>query len=429
MTADNNHAYAWDTDGHLTSIDAGSSNGVCLTYDALGRAVEKDTGSACVTSPTSSTEIVYGPSGSKLALMNGSSLVKAFVPLPGGAQAVYNSSGLQYYRHPDWLGSSRLATTTSQTVFFDGAYAPFGENYAQSGTQDLSFTGQNQDTESSGAGGVGGLYDFLYRYHSPVQGRWLSPDPAGIAATKPHDPQTWNRYAYVGNRPLQSIDSLGLLPDPWCQPDDPFCGGCDPSDASCGGCDPSDPSCGGCDPTVDPTCGGPPGGPPGYPILPAEPQPTGGVWPNNETTGLPTGLNTSPLSSLSSLLGLLPGLPCGGGSGGSSLIGASSSSPCPEIEAAAAAAFLAGSWRHIFGIDRQVSHCEGPGNPPTMGVCLFACENRDGTFASGPIGFGQLRAACGPIPNCPRDILLESVTFWVLGVGVSLSEKITQCIP
>jgi len=75
--------------------------------------------------------------------MNGSSLVKAFVPLPGGAQAVYNSSGLQYYRHPDWLGSSRLATLPTQAnpaineVYFDGAYAPYGEHYAQYGTQDL----------------------------------------------------------------------------------------------------------------------------------------------------------------------------------------------------------------------------------------------------------------------------------------------------
>jgi RHS repeat-associated protein len=73
------------------------------------------------------------------------------------------------------------------------------------------YTGQNQDTESSGAGGAGGLYDFLYREHSPVQGRWLSPDPWGLAAVSPSDPQSWNRYAYVGNRPTNSIDPLGLL--------------------------------------------------------------------------------------------------------------------------------------------------------------------------------------------------------------------------
>jgi hypothetical protein len=64
-------------------------------------------------------------------------LVRAYVPLPGGATAYYTASGLAYYRHADWLGSSRLATTPTRTVFYDGAYAPFGENYAGSGTTDL----------------------------------------------------------------------------------------------------------------------------------------------------------------------------------------------------------------------------------------------------------------------------------------------------
>ena len=41
-------------------------------------------------------------------------------------------------------------------MYYDGSYAPFGENYAGAGTQDLNFTGQNQDTESSASGGPGG---------------------------------------------------------------------------------------------------------------------------------------------------------------------------------------------------------------------------------------------------------------------------------
>jgi RHS repeat-associated protein len=336
MTADNQHAYGWDTENKLTGIDSGTSSGICIVYDALGRAVEQAKGSACTTNPTSSTEIVYSPSGAKLALMNGSALVKAFVPLPGGVTAVYNSSGLQYYRHPDWLGSSRLSTTTSRTKNYDVAYAPFGEPYAGSGTQDLSFTGQNQDTEASTVpGGAGGLYDFLYREHTPVQGRWLSPDPAGLGAANPADPQTWNRYAYTGNRPLNSIDALGLLRTP-CLFDD--CGG----GGGGGGpsCDPSDPTCiGGCDIFFDPFCnptggGGGGGGAGGGGSQPAPPQRTGGVWPGNETTGLPSGLGTSPLS-VTNLLGLLPGLGCGGGTfGGLGLtapVPDSTNTPCPPV--------------------------------------------------------------------------------------------------
>src|SRR5713101_7005982 len=57
---------------------------------------------------------------------------------------------------------------------------------------------------------TGGLYDFPVREYS-TQGRWASPDPAGLAATDPSDPQSFNRYSYVRNRPLSSIDQFGLF--------------------------------------------------------------------------------------------------------------------------------------------------------------------------------------------------------------------------
>ncbi len=152
-------------------------------------------------------EIVYTPSGDKLALMNGQSLVKAFVPLTGGATAIYSSSGLAYYRHSDWLGSSRLATTPTQTMYNDVAYAPYGETYAQTGTADFSFTGMNEDVEQNANPAT--LYDFLAREYG-IQGRWPSPDPAGIGAVDPSNPQSWNRYAYVLNNPLAMTDPTGM---------------------------------------------------------------------------------------------------------------------------------------------------------------------------------------------------------------------------
>ncbi len=88
-------------------------------------------------------------------------------------------------------------------MYSDTAYAPFGEPYAQTGTTDLSYTGQNQDTAS-------GVYDFPARELGQVSGRWPSPDPAGMAAVNPSDPQTWNRYAYVRNSPLNATDPSGM---------------------------------------------------------------------------------------------------------------------------------------------------------------------------------------------------------------------------
>ncbi len=194
LVTDSFHTYKWDAEGHVTAIDS-----IGLAYDALARMVEQN--------PSSGTyyQIVYTPMGSKLAVMKGQTIQQAFVPLPGGTTAEYLSWGLSYYRHPDWLGSERLESSTSHSILQDTAYAPFGEPYAElsGGNGDLSFTGQNKDTDWLN-------FDFMYREYDPRQGRWLSPDPSGLAAVDPSDPQSWNRYAYVENNPLSFTDPLGL---------------------------------------------------------------------------------------------------------------------------------------------------------------------------------------------------------------------------
>ena len=175
-------------------------NGVVVTYDAFGREVESYYNGGY-------TQVLYGPSGQKFATLRGQSVLTYTVPLAGGVQAVYNGSGLQYYRHADWLGSSRLATTTSGAVQYDLAYAPYGETYAEAGAADRSFTGQTQDVLA----GPTGIYDFLFRQQASNQGRWMVPDPAGLAAVDITNPQTWNRYAYVTNDPCDQVDPLGLF--------------------------------------------------------------------------------------------------------------------------------------------------------------------------------------------------------------------------
>jgi RHS repeat-associated protein len=203
VTNDSIHTYTWDGFGNATTIDG---NG--MIYDALDRMVEQNRSA-------NNTEIIYSPTGFKMQIMNGSTATIDFVPLPGGASQVFTLSTV-YYRHADWLGSSRLATiTTTRARFYDGAYAPFGDPYAQSGTADLSFTGMDSDTS-------GGLYDFAAREYS-TQGRWPRPDPAGIRAASFSDPQTFNRYAYVRNSPMSLTDPSGLSPAcrtgcPWTRP-------------------------------------------------------------------------------------------------------------------------------------------------------------------------------------------------------------------
>ncbi|MGH9482252.1 MAG: hypothetical protein ACRD1L_09185, partial [Terriglobales bacterium] len=85
----------------------------------------------------------------------------------------------RFYRHPDLLGSSRLATTPAGGLYSQTAFAPFGEPVAAAGTQDRSFTGKKQDIASGDSGtDANGQYDFPAREYSPTQSRWWTPDPA-----------------------------------------------------------------------------------------------------------------------------------------------------------------------------------------------------------------------------------------------------------
>ena len=88
-----------------------------------------------------------------------------------------------------------------------------------------NFTGQTQDTTA-------GLYDFLFRQQSSAQGRWLVPDPASLAALDLTNPQTWNRYAYVGNNPLNAVDPKGLER---CKDPPDYSGNCDGGAGGVGG--------------------------------------------------------------------------------------------------------------------------------------------------------------------------------------------------
>ncbi len=219
VTNDFLHTYLWDSNGRPVAIDGnGTTSGIGITYDALGRMVEQNRSGTY-------TQIEYAPPGWKMQLITGGTYT-GFVPLPGGAMAVWAGSG-PHYRHPDWLGTTRLSSTSTQTVYGDVSYGPFGETYAQSGSVDFSFTGMNQDVEQSANPAT--LYDFPAREYG-VQGRWPSPDPAGLAAGDTSNPQSWNRYAYVLNNPLALVDPSGLGPqecdeEPNPADCDPFLGG------------------------------------------------------------------------------------------------------------------------------------------------------------------------------------------------------------
>jgi hypothetical protein len=58
-----------------------------------------------------------------------------------------------------------------------------------------------------------------------------TPDPGDLMAVTPYSPQSWNRYAYVGNNPLSFVDSSGLGPCTAAEREDGDCGH-QPNDAA-----------------------------------------------------------------------------------------------------------------------------------------------------------------------------------------------------
>ncbi|MEM7051491.1 MAG: RHS repeat-associated core domain-containing protein, partial [Acidobacteriota bacterium] len=117
------------------------------------------------------------------------------------------AEGLRFF-HLDHLGTSRLITKADGRSAGLHTYFPFGEESVPNGSSErMKFTGHERDTH--GTVGQGDDLDYMHaRYCNPLNGRFLSVDPID---GEPWNPQTWNRYAYVGNNPLNFIDPDGLF--------------------------------------------------------------------------------------------------------------------------------------------------------------------------------------------------------------------------
>src|SRR5439155_255789 len=113
----------------------------------------------------------------------------------GGAQVARRDyQGNVVYYSTDHLGSSRVAASSAGVILDDSDFYPFGGERAvlSSSGNSYKFTGQERDSES-------GLDYASARHYSSALGRFTSPDPLGGS---PENPQSWNRYSYVMNNPL-----------------------------------------------------------------------------------------------------------------------------------------------------------------------------------------------------------------------------------
>ena len=192
ITNDTFNQYTWDAEGKVVSTAYRT-----FIYDAFGHAVEGANNGAY-----SGSKVRMG--GFKLSAVGQTPNYSEY-PFPGGSLQSFlgGATGVQL---ADWLGTSRaFYSYTGGGWGQSGAHAPFGEAYAYSSGYPKDFTGQENDGSMNNT-----TYYFPERQYRSSQGRWLSPDPAGLAAANPMNPQSWNRYAYVLNSPLGLVDPQGL---------------------------------------------------------------------------------------------------------------------------------------------------------------------------------------------------------------------------
>lgn len=111
--------------------------------------------------------------------------------------------GQIFYLHPDHIGSVSYITNEIGEEIYQRRYSPFGMVLDSSGQDidlNIGYTGQEEDSEV-------GLVHLGVRQYDPSLGRWLTPDIMVPTLTQP---QSFNRYGYVMNNPVNFVDPSGF---------------------------------------------------------------------------------------------------------------------------------------------------------------------------------------------------------------------------
>ena len=194
VTNDGLHTYTYDAENRVVSVDGGGTGQ--YSYDQANQRYKKVT-------VGSTTHYIW--QGSKvIAEHSGSTGAVLIDYVYSGARMIAKVEGgtTQYFLR-DRLSTS-LVLDTGGNVLGRQAHLPFGEDFGESGTQEKHhFTSYERDGES-------GLDYAINRGYSPNLGRFQQADPYR-ASGYIVDPQSWNRYTYSRNNPIDFMDPLGLL--------------------------------------------------------------------------------------------------------------------------------------------------------------------------------------------------------------------------
>ncbi len=200
MTSDGIQVFTFDGANRLKTAGGQNSN---YDYDGEGWRVKQT---------NSSGTIYYLWSGllgePVIELDGGGGMYRVYLYSPGGQMiGLQGSDGGFYWAHQDHLGSTRRLTDASGAVAYKAAFDPHGqvleEVPAGSYLNSHKFTGYERDWAT-------GIDNAKARGYHYKRGRFLQPDPLGVAAADLTNPQSLNRYSYVANDLINFNDPSGL---------------------------------------------------------------------------------------------------------------------------------------------------------------------------------------------------------------------------
>lgn len=187
LIADGTRTFEWDAKNQLVALVWGTTR-TEFSYNGSGQRVRIKTfqGGGLV----NDTYAVWSEDVLRETRTSGASVVRSF-------NAGIEQNGTLQYVTSDHLSSVTAVTNAAGSVIASYTYDPFGRQSSVIGTAnvDRGFAAL--------VSGSSGEYLATFRGYDPETGRWLQPDPEGIA-------DGLNVYRYVHNNPVGRIDPLGL---------------------------------------------------------------------------------------------------------------------------------------------------------------------------------------------------------------------------
>jgi len=195
LTFDGTFTFGYDAENRLISA-VGAGNTAAYTYDAQGRRKTRTV--------NGTTTVFVTDAGNREVLEydGASGAILRWYAYGLGSNDVLNQMNVAAATRatlvPDIQGSVIASLDSATATLTKIGYLPYGKSASAVGT--FGYTAQRIDPETNG------LYYYRARHYSPTLGRFMQPDPIGYSGGA-------HLYAYVGNDPLNLVDSTGLLSD------------------------------------------------------------------------------------------------------------------------------------------------------------------------------------------------------------------------